>query len=424
MIDEVTINTFLDKRRSKRDNTYPIKLTIYFNGKKKRYSTGVCVTEIQWEKINSKTTRDEAVKKIKENLEIIINKAKNIVKNDLAEFSFRSFERLYYSRKSDLNDVFVAHSVYINRLKEENRFGSAISFNSSLYSLKKFTNKNELRFDDIDVEFLKRYEKWMLSNEKSITSVGIYLRNVRILFNEAIANNIIKSSKYPFGKTKYIIPTGRNIKKAIEKEDISKLFSYQPDGTIYEHMSKDIWMFSYLCSGINLCDILKLKLENIQGNNIIFIRKKTSSSSRAKPLKPITINRNPYIDAIIEKWQNKPYNQGPYIFPILNGIDDKSKEYLTIKQFTKIINHHIDKIAKAIGIEKKVTTYTARHSFATILKRAGAPIEYISESLGHSNLKVTENYLDSFDDDTRTKYSMELTNFLNDLKDENSKIRK
>lgn len=412
MIDEITINTFLDKRRMKRDNTYPIKLTIYFDGHKKRYSTGISVTEIQWEKLNSKVSKEKSVKEIKDNLEAIIGKAKTIIKNDIPEFSFEAFERLYKSRKSDLNNVFISHSNYIDRLKEENRLGSAFSFKSSLYSLKEFVNKEELRFDEITVDFLRKYEKYMLAKGKSLTTVGVYLRNLRTLFNQAISNNIVKESKYPFGKTKYQIPSGVNVKKALEKNDIIKIFKYEAEDMSYEALAKDIWIFSYLCSGINICDILRLKDENLVETRIIFIRKKTSGSSRRNHLKPVLVRRNPAINAIIKKWRTLPSNSGPHIFPILNGVEDQEKEYLIIKQFTKLVNKHMNKIAKEVGIDKKVTTYTARHSFATILKRAGAPIEYISESLGHSNLKVTENYLDSFDDDTIDKYSKELTNFL------------
>jgi len=252
----------------------------------------------------------------------------------------------------------------------------------------------------------------MLAKGKSLTTVGVYLRNLRTLFNQAISNNIVKESKYPFGKTKYQIPSGVNVKKALEKNDIIKIFKYEAEDMSYEALAKDIWIFSYLCSGINICDILRLKDENLDETRIIFIRKKTSGSSRRNHLKPVLVRRNPAINAIIKKWRTLPSNSGPHIFPILNGVEDQEKEYLIIKQFTKLVNKHMNKIAKEVGIDKKVTTYTARHSFATILKRAGAPIEYISESLGHSNLKVTENYLDSFDDDTIDKYSKELTNFL------------
>jgi integrase len=407
-----TINTFLDQRRRKKNDTYPVKLTIYYNGIKKRYNTGINVTTEQWNKLIARSTKDEAVKKLKEKLDFTLNKAKSII-DDVSEFTFESFERFFKSKRSDLNNVLYAHTEYANQLKSENRFGSAYSYEASLFTLKKFINqRNFLSFDEVTEDFLRRYEKWMLSEGKSSTTVGIYVRNLRVLYNMAISYRIIKVVKYPFGKNKYQIPNGMNIKKALNKEEISKIFKYESIGSLNRTLSKDLWMFSYLCSGINLCDILRLRYNNLEEKRIIFLRKKTSSRNHSRPLKPVIVNRNELIDAIIEKWGNRPETPESYVFPVLNKATNESHEYLLIKQFTKVMNNQLSNIAKATSIDKKITTYSARHSYATIMKRAGAPLEFISESLGHSNTKVTENYLDGFDDETREKYSKELTDFL------------
>ena len=70
----------------------------------------------------------------------------------------------------------------------------------------------------------------------------------------------------------------------------------------------------------------------------------------------------------------------------------------------------MEEIGKALGIDH-ISTYTARHSFATVLKRSGANIAYISESLGHQNLKTTENYLASFEKEERIKAADMLTKY-------------
>ena len=127
--------------------------------------------------------------------------------------------------------------------------------------------------------------------------------------------------------------------------------------------------------------------------------------------KPVVVSLTKEIRNIINKWGNRPAKNDSYIFPILNNDLSGDQEFANIKQATKTINKYMKRIAKAVGIKQKVTTYTARHSFSTILKKAGASIEFISESLGHSNLQVTENYLDSFEDNTRRKYASKLTDF-------------
>ncbi|MBK5245602.1 MAG: tyrosine-type recombinase/integrase, partial [Eubacteriaceae bacterium] len=86
------------------------------------------------------------------------------------------------------------------------------------------------------------------------------------------------------------------------------------------------------------------------------------------------------------------------------------KEKDVIKAVTKLCNKRLKKIGTALGIES-LSTYTARHSYATVLKRSGANIAYISESLGHNDLKTTENYLASFEKEERVKNASFLTNF-------------
>ena len=116
---------------------------------------------------------------------------------------------------------------------------------------------------------------------------------------------------------------------------------------------------------------------------------------------------------IIEKWGNKTPDPKNYIFPILSNGMTPEKERAKIHDFTKFINTWLKKIAIKIGLEKNISTITARHSFATIMKRSGAPPAYIQDSLGHHNPKTTENYLDSFEDKVKHEYSKLLLDFKN-----------
>ena len=129
--------------------------------------------------------------------------------------------------------------------------------------------------------------------------------------------------------------------------------------------------------------------------------------------KSISIALTPEIEKIVLDWGNKPVEDDQFVFPILHAGLTPEKELALIQQATKNINDHMKNICKKLGIEKNVTTYTARHSFSTILKRSGASTEFISESLGHTNLNTTERYLDSFDDDQKQHWAKALTNFKN-----------
>jgi len=112
---------------------------------------------------------------------------------------------------------------------------------------------------------------------------------------------------------------------------------------------------------------------------------------------------------IMVKWGNEPKPEH-YIFPFLKGGEDPVQMKQKVNDITRRINRKMKRIGQDLGYGK-ISTYTARHSFATVLKRSGANISFISESLGHADLKTTENYLDSFETETRKQNSALLTQF-------------
>jgi integrase len=143
---------------------------------------------------------------------------------------------------------------------------------------------------------------------------------------------------------------------------------------------------------------------------MVFIRSKTAREKKKNP-RLITIIITKEIGRIIDRWGNKPGNPDDYIFPILDNGLTAQQQYARVQQTTKMINKYINAIGDKISLPHRITSYTARHSFATVLKRSGASIEFISESLGHSNLATTENYLADFEIAEKKKWANKLANF-------------
>ena len=155
----------------------------------------------------------------------------------------------------------------------------------------------------------------------------------------------------------------------------------------------------------NLADIFRLKYKNIDGDTIVFVRHKTATTGKRFLywLKNCRTGRR-----LLNRWGSKPAIPDNYVFNILTSGLTPAVERAKIQQATKTLNKYIKRIAGNVGISGKVTSYTARHRFATVLKLEGENIAYISEALGHSNLKTTENYLKSFDRATRMKAAKKL----------------
>jgi integrase len=394
-----TVTVFFDTRRAKDKCKYPVKLTIYHNREKQRYGLGIDLKESEWQKINSPNLRDEELKKIKAKLDVYTTKASNVIEKLGDSFTFNSFELEFFekgTRKKESNNVYEAFEEYIEKLNKEDRIGNVVAYTSALNSLKSFRKK--LSFHDVTPDFLDSYEKEMLKDEKSITTVGIYLRSLRHIMNIAIDKGILKPQLYPFKKGKYEIPASRNEKQALKFDELKTILNYKTD-LIGERKAIDFWIFSYLCNGMNMADICRLKYKNIDGDYLLFVRKKTSRTKRTD-IKAIRCFMIPEVKTIIKKYGNQDITPDTYIFPILEPDITAKREHEKIQFFTRNVNKYMKQIATKIGINSNISTYAARHSYATVLKRKGASIDYIKDSLGHSDLKTTENYLDSFLDET------------------------
>jgi integrase len=423
---DVTVTTILDTRRKKTNETYPVKIRLTHKRKQDYLSTGIDLFKDEWAEITKqkvkkdyKATKDELTKKESKVLQIVA---------EMKYYSFTQIEKLYKENAESDNSLLGLYKDQITRLYEEERIGTAKSYQCSLNSIRdyklswklkeKFLTleskiKIELRervkidFEDISPDFLRKYEIWMLKQGYSISTVGIYLRALRAIINNAISDKNILPEVYPFGKRKYTIPSSKNTKKALTINDVRSIRNYLLPENSTIQKARDIWVFSYLCNGMNIKDIANLKYRNIDGDYIKFVREKTKRSKKNNQ-KEIRIYLLTEIREILERWGNLDTDSNNYIFPILNLELSAKKQYDTIQQTIKLVNKYIRVIAKDLKIEKDITTYTARHTYSTVLKRSGVNVEFISEALGHSDIKTTESYLDSFENEALKEHASKL----------------
>ncbi len=406
---KATTTIIIDKRKVLKNGKYPVKLRITFNRKQQYYPADLSMSIAEFDLVMGKNPKGDN-KTIKLKLLALEQRANQII-DELPVFDFNLFKRKLYSNQNVREDVYYHFQQTINKLKNDNQFGTASNYKSSMVSLKSFRSK--LSFMEVTVEFLKAYEKYLLDNEKSISTVGIYLRPLRAIINGAIEEgSLSKDFNYPFGsksKLKYQIPTSKNVKKSLTLSEIKLFFEYKTEKDSWEEKALDFWIFSYLANGMNITDIANLKYKDIDGDYIKFIRTKTKNTNNVTS--PITIFLTDELRNLIAKWGNPEKKKENLIFSILNPVDTKEKQRATIQQFTKMVNKYMKIIAGKVGINKLCTTYYARHSFSTVLKRSGANVQYISEALGHSSISTTKSYLDSFEDDTKKEMAKLLTNF-------------
>ncbi|KAA3439620.1 site-specific integrase [Rufibacter hautae] len=400
----VTLATVLETRKVNKDGLHPVRVRITYKRQRSYYSTGKVLSPEEWERLpNAKGQEAKAIREsIQKFSEKVRSEVKGLIKQDA--FSFEALNKRLSSATSDtLNTAFVAR---IEDLTAKGKISTSDWYKYTLRSIRLFAG-DKISFSQITIDWLRKYEKHLLDEGKSYTTISMYMRALQVIINEAKEAGVIKATQHPFGKGKFEIPQheGRNI--ALTISQISQIVKYEC-GSGNEEMCRDLWFFSYLCNGANITDICKLKYFNIRNGEICFYRQKTLAKAKKKKLIHAFIT--PEMQTIINRWGNQSRKQEDFIFPFLKGEESPADERRIIKNITHLMNDRMKVIGEKLGIGN-ISTYTARHSYASVLKRSGANIAFISESLGHNDLKTTETYLASFEQEERVKNAALLTKF-------------
>ena len=410
------ISIRLDTRRKKETGMYPVKLRVYSKASRKEKWYGLDIDLLEkdytsiWLNPKNKNLRG-ANNELRLKLQSIENRANDIAKS-IEVFDFAKFEFKLFRKTSDKNNIQFHFDLAIEKCIRNKKINTAESFKYTLNSLINFseTIKNcpveKLRFQDISIDWLKEYEQFMLAKGKSYTTVSIYTRTLRVIFNNAIEVNDLNSEHYPFGKNKYQIPRTKKVKKALTSAQLKVLFEARPM-SYNEEKSKDFWFFSFACNGINPKDIALLKYSDIKDDKFTYYRAKTFDKTAEK--RKIIIYLTDFTKGIIKKYGS--IDKEGYVFNIISKYDDINEQHKKIKNFTRYVNDHIKRIAIANDLPKDISFYYARHSFATNSLRKGASMEFISEALNHSDLSVTKNYFAGFEDEAKKEFANSIMDF-------------
>ena len=392
---KVSVDYYLDKRRLLKNGKYPLKIRIYDTTKQKNYflKTRFELTEKEYDKdvpFSNKKIFIALRNELDENLQFCRNLAKTI-----NPFEFGIFKQKYLNKRVTLNSVKYFFEEKKLELFKSGRIGTYNTYKDTFRVIELFLmhhNKdvNFLTFDEINLNWVKDFEKYITQTRNcTINTAGIYLRNLRAIFNEAIKKNIVEKDKYPFGKFNHSIKTHKKNKRVLTMSDIKVLEKIKPKNRS-EEMAKDYWLFSYYSCGLNLSDMAYMKTKNLHKDSITFIRKKTENS-RANNTE-IVINLHEKNKAILNKLIDINKH---YIFGIIEKDDSPEVQKKKIKLFNDVINHNFKKLIDGQINSENITFYNARHTWASHMSQNNAPLTYIQEKLGHTNITTTSNYIAS-----------------------------
>ena len=389
-----SLKVILYTQKTLKDGSSPIMIVFSHDYQRKRFSLGVSCVKENWDKEMSQLKSNfPNYKKFNRLIQKTLFKAEDIVtdlKGSGLQFTVKDFEEKYLGVKA--KDAFQFFDDYISRLISTGKVGNAAAYKDARNAIKKFHSKDSLRFTEINYAYLIKFEEHLRMRGAADTTIRVYMRTLRALFNKAIKEKLCSQESYPFKEYQISKLKGETIKKAISKEEMKSIHSFIPDSNTKQELSKHIFLFSFYTQGMNFIDIVKLKWVHVKNDRISYQRSKTGKIFSIKVLPPVKEILNFY---------RETNSKNPYIFPVLDATYKTPTDIRNrAKHGLKRLNIHLKFIGEQLKIDKPLTSYVARHSYATILKKSGVSTSVISEGLGHQDERTTQIYLDSFDSET------------------------
>lgn len=398
----------LDTRRKRKDNSFPIIIRLSHFQKTTSISTGQTVEKVYWDV--SKKQVNRAYKGVKS-----VQFLNNLLRSELGKAQ-EIVNRLHYKGELDflsvkqLKDKIVGKSKYesffiygldqAKKLRVSQRFGTARNYEGVISILKVFVKHKDLKFNELNRDFLKRFEQFHLSKPgNSQNGLASYMRTIKAIYNKGIKDDIIEREYYPFSK--YQIKTHPTEKRAIKVEYIKRILKLDLTEQHSLFHYRNYFLLSYMTMGMSFIDMAFLKNRNIIDGRIKFQRKKTSKMYDIKITEQMMVILKYYL------CKRRPND---FILPILKR-DTLELQYKDAQWGLKKYNKGLKKIAKLCKIEERLTSYVSRHSFATHALFKNIPLPAISAMLGHTKLSTTQVYLKSLPSKVLDTYHEELNVF-------------
>jgi integrase len=392
------VSVILYKSKTLANGHHPLMIRINDSKNKKYLSTGLSCLAKWWDfkknSPNKSNPNRKYLKTVIENKKAIyslqISTLESGKNKPTIEQLFQTVEKKSPANYFDSN-VFTFLSGLVSNLQDCGKIKGANLYKLLHNSLSTFVGNNNLLFADIDLPFLNRYESFLYKKNVVENTMRVHFELLRALFNKAIRSNLVKKEDYPFSN--YLIGKFNTStqKRAINKEDIKRIESLtlNPDSRLQE--ARDYFLFSYYGHGINFKDIACLQWKQTTDERITYKRSKTGMILTF-------ILREPIIEILDRYRPTTGIDSENYVFPIL----DRYKHVTPAKIVNRVnrvigrVNRSLQELAQQAGIPVRLTTYVARHTYATVLKRGGVSTGKISEALGHRAEKITQTYLKSF----------------------------
>ena len=279
--------------------------------------------------------------------------------------------------------VFAFFRLQIDKKEQMQCFGTKSNYVSAANRFMEFRGNEDLAFSQMTSEMMEMYQAWLWNRGVGQNTVAFYLRTLRTLYNKAVeAGQAPPNDIFAHVQTANV----RTAKRAISVKDIRKIENLDlPTGSSLDK-ARDLFLISFYLRGMAFVDMAFLKKNDLKCGLVTYNRRKTHQNLNIEWMKPM--------QAIIDKYAEQT-KDSPYLLPILTGTE--SSPYTAYRKVEHNTNYNLKKIGEMIGLKIPLTTYVARHTWASVALHMNIPIATISQGMGHNSYKTTQIYLQSID---------------------------
>ena len=281
-------------------------------------------------------------------------------------------------------------SLVEERIRHFERLGkkkTAGNYRCAFKHFKRFREESDLAVDELSVGLMRDFQAYLKSEGLKMNTISLYNRELRAVYHYALDEGIIQIDKRPFRKS--FTGQEKTRKRAVAVPVIKRLadLSLAGDGAL--DFARDLFLFSIYMQGMPFVDIAHLKKQQVKNGYVSYRRRKTN--------RQLMVKIHPKAREIMDKYAVSDPDC-PYLFPILyNPVKKRAVEYASA---LRVYNKRLERISKRLGLDEPLTSYVARHTWASQARRCGVHDTVICEAMGHNNISTTTIYLSSLDTGT------------------------
>lgn len=390
-----TVKAKLNVCRASKSGKYPVVLQIIHRRKRRVIGTGIKLMPEDFDMRRERVIRRVDSPYRQSEIAAMnrrIGELRSMLTERLARLEGRDYTvddiTVWVHHQSDRKYLFPYFEQLIDEKMKARKWGIAYAYRATIRSLKGFCGSDSLQLADVDARFVRNYELYLQCQGISLNTIAYYLRNLRTVYNRAEADGLLRlpGGCSPFQKVK-MAPV-RTVKRALTPDQLRTVAALDLTSTPKLEFARDMFMASFYLRGIPFIDQAHLLRKNLVNGSIFYYRQKTGMLVEVEIIEPLRY--------LIDRYTT----DSPYLFPLLFSdadLSDSEGGYTAYRKALYYFNRRLKQIGKLAGLNVPLTSYVARHSWATIAKSKGASTAMISEGLGHSSERITQVYLKSFD---------------------------